>query len=113
MPAPSRVENRTRMTHSMKHILILAAVLAATSFVYAKLPTAYFCAYDDFLEVHRAAFEDTQDPKRVFTTTHFTSYKYRPLNRGLNLLTYWAGSGSATEFRTRNVICHLLNVLLI
>lgn len=101
------------MTRPLKHTLILVAVLAATSFVYAKLPTAYFCAYDDFLEVHRAAFEDTQDPKRVFTTTHFTSYKYRPLNRGLNLITYWAGAGSATEFRTRNVLCHLLNVLLV
>jgi hypothetical protein len=101
------------MKQSVKHILIVAAILLATSFVYAKLPTAYFCAYDDFLEVHRAAFEDTRDPKRVFTTTHFTSYKYRPLNRGINLITYWAGSGKATDFRTRNVFCHLLNVVLI
>ena len=101
------------MTHSTKHILILAAVLAATSFVYAKLPTAYFCAYDDFLEVHRAAFEDTREPSRVFTTTHFESYKYRPLNRGLNLLTYWFRDGEASNFRTRNVLCHLLNVVLI
>ena len=101
------------MTHSTKHILILAAVLAATSFVYAKLPTAYFCAYDDFLEVHRAAFEDTREPSRVFTTTHFESYKYRPLNRGLNLLTYWFRDGEASNFRTRNVLFHLLNVILI
>jgi len=97
----------------MKHILILAAVLAVTSFVYAKLPTAYFCAYDDFLEVHRAAFEDTREPSRVFTTTHFESYKYRPLNRGLNLLTYWFRDGEASNFRTRNVLFHLLNVVLI
>jgi hypothetical protein len=101
------------MTHPMKHILILAAVLAATSFVYAKLPTAYFCAYDDFLEVHRAAFEDTREPSRVFTTTHFESYKYRPLNRGLNLLTYWFRDGEASNFRTRNILFHLLNVVLI
>ena len=97
----------------MKHILILVAVLAATSFVYAKLPTAYFCAYDDFLEVHRAAFEDTREPARVFTTTHFESYKYRPLNRGLNLLTYWFRDGEASNFRTRNVLFHLLNVVLL
>ena len=97
----------------MKHILILVAVLAATSFVYAKLPTAYFCAYDDFLEVHRAAFEDTREPSRVFTTTHFESYKYRPLYRGLNLLTYWFRDGEASNFRTRNVLFHLLNVVLI
>src|SRR6185369_10041522 len=101
------------MTHSTKHILILAVVLAATSFVYAKLPTAYFCAYDDFLEVHRAAFEDTKEPAHVFTTTHFESYKYRPLNRGLNLLTYWFRDGEASNFRTRNVLFHLLNVILI
>lgn len=101
------------MTQTTKHILILAAVLAATSFVYAKLPTAYFCAYDDFLEVHRAAFEDTREPSRVFTTTHFESYKYRPLNRGLNLLTYWFRDGEASNFRTRNVLFHLLNVILI
>jgi hypothetical protein len=97
----------------MKHILILVAVLAATSFVYTKLPTAYFCAYDDFLEVHRAAFEDTREPARVFTTTHFESYKYRPLNRGLNLLTYWFRGGEASNFRTRNVLFHLLNVVLL
>jgi hypothetical protein len=101
------------MTRATKHILILVAVLAATTFVYAKLPTAYFCAYDDFLEVHRAAFEDTREPKRVFTTTHFESYKYRPLNRGLNLLTYWFRDGEASNFRTRNVLFHLLNVVLI
>jgi hypothetical protein len=49
----------------------------------------------------------------VFTTTHFTSYKYRPFNRGLNLLTYWAGGGEATLFRTRNVAFHLLNIALV
>jgi len=95
------------------HILPLAGILILTAIVYAKLPQSYFCAYDDFLEVHRAAFEDTRDPRRVFTTTHFTSYKYRPLNRGINLITYWAGEGSAHYFRTRNVICHLINVVFV
>ena len=101
------------MTQPLKHILILVAVLAVTGFVYAKLPAAYFCAYDDFLEVHRAAFEDTREPAHVVTTTHFESYKYRPLNRGLNLLTYWFRDGEASNFRTRNVLFHLLNVVLL
>ena len=101
------------MNHSLKHVGILAAILLATGLTYLKLPSAYFCAYDDFLEVHRAAFEDTREPARVFTTTHFTSYKYRPLNRGINLLTYWAGHGQSSYFRTRNVLCHLLNVVLV
>ena len=101
------------MNQSLKHIALLAAILLLTGLIYSKLPTAYFCAYDDFLEVHRAAFEDTHEPSRVWTTTHFDSYKYRPLNRGINLLTYWAGDGDATYFRTRNVLCHLLNIVLI
>ncbi|HKR61720.1 MAG TPA: hypothetical protein VJS64_18685 [Pyrinomonadaceae bacterium] len=101
------------MNYSSKHIIILAAILLAVGLTYLKLPSAYFCAYDDFLEVHRAAFEDTREPARVFTTTHFTSYKYRPLNRGINLLTYWAGDGNSRYFRTRNVVCHLLNAALV
>jgi len=108
---PFRPVNRSHS--AIKHILPLAGILILTILVYAKLPPAYFCAYDDFLEVHRAAFEDTREPQRVFTTTHFTSYKYRPLNRGINLITYWVGSGSAMYFRTRNVLCHLLNVVFI
>ncbi|MCM3902353.1 MAG: hypothetical protein ND866_11655, partial [Pyrinomonadaceae bacterium] len=97
----------------MKHVTILAALLMATGLTYWRLPSAYFCAYDDFVEVHRAAFEDTRDPARVFTTTHFSSYKYRPLNRGINLLTYWAGTGQPSYFRTRNLVSHLLNVVLV
>ncbi len=86
------------MNQSLKHVTILAAILLATGLTYSRLPSAYFCAYDDFLEVHRAAFEDTREPAKVFTTTHFTSYKYRPLNRGINLLTYWAGDGTVQLF---------------
>lgn len=81
--------------------------------LYCRNPETYFCAYDDFVEVHRAAFEDSEDPVRVFTTTHFESYKYRPLNRGINLLTYSIGKGRASFFRTRNALFHLLNVVLV
>jgi hypothetical protein len=101
------------MPPPIKHLLIIAAVLLVVGLVYMRIPGTYFCGYDDFLEVHRAAFEDTADPKRVFTTTHFESYKYRPLNRALNLVTYWSGHGDASFFRTRNVLFHLLNIVLV
>jgi hypothetical protein len=96
-----------------KHAAILAGILLLVGLVYIRNPGTYFCAYDDFVEVHRAAFEDTEQPSRVFTTTHFESYKYRPLNRGLNLLTYSLGQGKASFFRTRNVTFHLLNIVLV
>jgi hypothetical protein len=97
----------------LKHAVILAAILLLVALVYIRIPGTYFCAYDDFVEVHRAAFEDTSEPARVFTTTHFESYKYRPLNRGLNLLTYSLGDGRASFFRTRNVAFHFLNIVLV
>ena len=96
-----------------KHAAILGGVLLLVGIVYIRNPGTYFCAYDDFVEVHRAAFEDTEEPSRVFTTTHFESYKYRPLNRGLNLLTYSLGDGKASFFRTRNIAFHLLNIVLV
>jgi hypothetical protein len=63
--------------------------------------------------MHRAAFEDTREPSRVFTTSHFGSFKYRPLNRVITLLTYWIGHGNPAFFRIRNVAFHLLNVILV
>src|SRR5512132_3756206 len=93
-------ESKVKMRRSLRHLLILSVILLLVGLVYLRIPGTYFCGYDDFLEVHRAAFEDTQQPSRVFTTTHFESYKYRPLNRGLNLITYWIGNGSASFFRT-------------
>lgn len=96
-----------------KHLLIASAIIFIVGLTYLRIPSTYFCGYDDFIEVHRAAFEDSNDSRRVFTTSHFSSYKYRPLNRGLNLLTYWLGDGSATFFRARNVLFHLANVLLV
>lgn len=96
-----------------KHSVLLAAVLCAVVLVYAKIPGTYFCSYDDFLEVHRAAFEDTSKPSRILTTPHFSGYKYRPLNRGVNYLTYSVNDRSAAFFRTRNLGFHLLNVFLV
>jgi len=99
--------------YRLKHLLVVSAVLLAVALVYAKIPTTYFCSYDDFLEVHRAAFEDTRKPSKILTTPHFYSYKYRPLNRGINFLTYAMGDQDHRVFRTRNLAFHVLNVFLV
>ena len=65
-----------------KHLAILGLTLALTTLIYTRVSTAFFCGYDDFLEIQRADFVDRTDPAQIFTTTHFDSFKYRPLNRG-------------------------------
>jgi hypothetical protein len=90
-----------------RNVLALAIVFVVTAAVYAGVSGAYFTGYDDFLETHRAAFEDTQAPARMFTTSHFDSPKYRPLGRALDYLTYHLGGGSPVAFRVRNLIGHL------
>jgi hypothetical protein len=95
------------------HLVLLTAISLGIVAVYGRVTGAYFCSYDDFIEVHRAAFEDTQEPSRVFTTTHFNSYKYRPLNRAVTLVTYWGGDGDPMVFRIRNLGFHLVNVGLV
>ena len=99
--------------HMLKHLLIIATITFFVGIVYSKVTGAYFCSYDDFNEIHRAAFEDTRQPSRILTTSHFDSYKYRPLNRAITLLTYSVGDGRPFYFRVRNLIFHLLNVALV
>jgi hypothetical protein len=96
-----------------KHVLSIFAIVVFVSLLYSRIPGTYLCGYDDFIEIHRAAFEDMRNPERAFTTTHFGSYKYRPLNRIFTVLTYWAGDGEASFFRIRNVLWHLLNIVLV
>jgi hypothetical protein len=96
----------------LKHLVIIGITALVITAIYSKVTGAYFCSYDEFIEVHRAAFEDTRAPLRVFTTPHFSSYKYRPLNRAVNLLTYWVGNGDTIYFRIRNLISHIINVAL-
>jgi hypothetical protein len=96
-----------------QHAILLTIIVAVVGGIYARVTQAYFCAYDDFIEIHRAAFEDTREPSRIFTTSHFNSYKYRPLNRAITLLTYSVAEDNPIFFRTRNVGFHLLNVILI
>lgn len=91
----------------------MSAITFAIGIIYGKVSLTYFCADDDFIEIHRIAFEDIYDPSRVFTTSHFNSYKYRPLNSAISLLTYWIGDGKPIFFRVRNVMFHLINVILL
>ncbi len=92
---------------------LIAAVMACAVFAYGSTLGAYFCSDDDFLERHRSAFEDSRSPERMFTTGHFESFKYRPLNRALNLLTYELDNGAGAAFRIRNLLFHLVNVALL
>jgi hypothetical protein len=90
---------------------LLIALVAVTMF--ARVSDAYFCGFDDFGETHRAAFEDAGQPSRIFTTTHFGSTKYRPLNRLSTYVCWKLGGGSALPFRGRNLFFHLACALLV
>jgi hypothetical protein len=91
----------------------IVAIFGLVALVYAPATVAPFCSYDDFWEVHRAAFTDAPNPSLVFTTSHFEGARYRPLNRGLTLVTFLAGNGSAIPFRVRNLVSHLACVALV
>jgi hypothetical protein len=91
----------------------LVVILLAGLLMYAHVSTAFFCGYDDFNETHRANFEDRREPARIFTTTHFESPKYRPLNRALTYLCWRLGGGSPLPFRLRNLLFHLIASLLV
>jgi hypothetical protein len=93
--------------------LRLLAILGLVALVYAPVIVAPFCSYDDFYEVHRAAFMDAPNPSLVVTTSHFEGARYRPLNRGLNLVTFLAGNGAPLPFRLRNLMSHLACVVLV
>ena len=93
-----------------EHWRPLALILLAVAGVYSRVTGAWYCGYDDFFEAHRAAFEDSQHPSRIFTTTHFATPKYRPLSRTLSFLAYTAGNGSPLAYRIRNLVFHLLGV---
>ncbi len=101
------------MNPNLKHLVIVVAMTIFVAVLYQRIPGTYFCGYDDFNEIHRAAFEETKQPIRILTATHFNSYKYRPLSHALNFVTYKLSNGSATLFRIRNVLFHLMNIALV
>jgi hypothetical protein len=96
-----------------RHWPAVLLMLLVVSGFYARVSRSYFCGYDDFLEIGRAAVEDTRDPSRIFTTTHFQTSKYRPLNRLLIFATYHLGDGSPLWFRMRNLGFHLLAAAMV
>ena len=96
-----------------RHLAPLALAALLVALVYSKLSSAYYCCPDDFFDIHRASFEDRQDPARIFTTTHGGTPKYRPLHRSLTYITYWLGGGSPVVFRIRNLSFHLLSVAMV
>ena len=79
--------------------------------LFAKVSSTYFCGFDDFSETRRVVFEDAGNPSRIFTTTHFGTTKYRPLNRLSTFLCWTVGGGSALPFRLRNLLFHLICAL--
>ena len=95
-----------------RHLLILGSILVATLLLYSRISGSYFCGYDDFIEIHRAAFEDRAEPMKILTTSHYNSFKYRPLSRALNLAAYLAG-GQAAPFRIRNLFFHFVSIVSI
>jgi len=98
----------------MKHSWIdLILIIVIGTVMFARVTSAYFCGYDDFGETHRAAFEDSKTPSHIFTTTHFGTTKYRPLNRLTTFVSWKLGNGSALPFRVRNLLFHLICALCI
>lgn len=95
------------------HAVILAPSAILCILLYSRVTAAFFCSYDDFYELHRAKFEDARDPARIFTTAHYRSQRYRPLNRAVNFVTYRLGGVNAFPFRLRNLVFHLVNIGLL
>lgn len=100
-------------TRPWRHVALLAVMLLSITVLYSSVTQAYFCANDDFKALHRAAFEDSKWPEHIFTTLELGTFKYRPLSRGLDLLTYRSGGGTALAFRIRGLLFHELNVVLL
>ncbi len=91
-----------------RHAGALAFISILAILIYWPSLRSYYCGYDDFNEAYRAGFEDLRNPAQMFTTSHFHTSKYRPLNRALTAFTYYAGNGSAVAFRIRNLSFHIV-----
>jgi hypothetical protein len=93
--------------------LYLALALSISFAAYTPLLNSYFCGFDDFTELKKAAFDDALEPAKMLTTSHFGSPKYRPFNRLWNWSTYQLGGGSPWLHRWRNVLWHLIGVVAV
>jgi hypothetical protein len=96
-----------------QHVILLIIIVTAVTVIYANVTGAYFCAYDDFDNLHQTVFEDSYKPALILTTSHFNSYKYRPVSRLANLFTNFLGDRDPTVFRVRNLGFHLVNAMLV
>jgi hypothetical protein len=90
-----------------RHWVALALLALLALFPHIPSLGGDFCGYDDFSEVGRAAFDDAENPEDIFTTSHFDTPRYRPLNRLLTYVTWHYGGKSALTFRWRNVLTHI------
>jgi hypothetical protein len=91
-----------------RHLARLGVVFLIAGAVYAQVTGAFFVGYDSYLEGHRTAFEDTQHPSRMFTTSHFDSPKYRPVERVVDYATYHLDDGRPLLYRLRSLGSHLI-----
>lgn len=91
----------------------LGAVLVLVAVVYAPVTSAWFCGYDDFHDLARAAYEFAPAPARVFTQPQGDGLRYRPLHPGTILATWKVAGLDARVYRVRNVAFHLASVALV
>ncbi len=101
------------MHPAARHLTALVAIAAIVGVLYARVSGAWFCGYDDFNEIHRAAFVDARNPAGMLTTTHFDPYMYRPVTSALQYVTWNAFHHSAVAFRLRNLCMHLVCVAML
>lgn len=95
------------------HLWILTGVLLVTGLLYLRVPGTYYCGFDDFIDLHRAQYDASGNNYAALTSSFHVSQKYRPFGVILNNLTYRLGHGSPRVFRTRNLIAHLVNAILV
>jgi hypothetical protein len=95
------------------HLVEIVLIVLAVGLLYARVTGAWYCSYDDFTERHRAMFEDNRSPARIFTTTHYVSYMYRPVTSGLQWLTWKYSHDDPVAFRMRNLLMHLVSVAMV
>ncbi len=95
------------------HVFAILLLCGSIILIYAPAAAANYCGFDDFLELHRASFQDSQDPSLIWTTTHRGSGKYRPLYRLANDVTFWWGHGSPRAFHLRNLFFHCLAAIAV
>jgi hypothetical protein len=96
-----------------KHLPALLLIILSTAALYLPWANTYFCGFDDFTAIHRANFEDTNDPAGMFTKTDFGLPKYRPIERALLYLTWHASNGDSSIFRLKNIGFHILAACLL